>query len=251
MEKLEKIRLTGAPDPRDLSICPLPPDAGADEQTEEEKGVTFRERLSRLRAKPFPVKKILNPRNGLIAACVALIAVAGYLNVRFSTPSGDLPEDAPVKVEDNASQNSAAPQDFFAQAVISRERVRDEAIDVLRELTENESADAAARQDAYVQMNRLADEISSEVNIENLVRSKGFEQCVAVVNEKNVNVIVQSKGLTPGEVAQIKEIVYVQTGVLPKDIKIIERDADEVMATAAPSSVPAPASTAASSKAAL
>ena len=139
---------------------------------------------------------------------------------------------------DTGAQEKESIESFFAQAVISRERVRDEAIDVLRELTEDESADALARQEAFDQMNRLAEEISSEVNIENLVRSKGFQQCVAVVNQESVNVIVQSEGLTPGEVAQIKEIVYVQTGVLPKSIKIIEKSAGNE--AAAPSQSLAP-----------
>lgn len=198
---------------------------------------------SKLHWKPFPWKAVFNPRNALIAACIALVAVAGILNVRFSTPVTDIPS-APTDVESppntqTGSQQEESLESFFAQAVISRERVRDEAIDVLRELTEDESADALARQDAYDQMNRLAEEISSEVNIENLVRSKGFQQCVAVVNQENVNVIVQSEGLTPGEVAQIKEIVYVQTGVLPKNIKIIEKSAPA--ATGSPAATQAPA----------
>ncbi len=218
------------------SLCPIPEEEPVGEG--EEKGInTLLAKLGgwgeKLRFKPFPWKAILNPRNALIASCVVLIAVAGYLNVRFSTPALDVPSsptDVPDTQENTGSNQDAMDPvaDFFAQAVISRERVRDEAIDVLRELTEDETADALARQDAYDRMNRLAEEISTEVNIENLVRSKGFTQCVAVVSGENVNVIVQSEGLTPGEVAQIKEIVYVQTGVLPKNIKIIEKSSQEV-----------------------
>ena len=227
MQKLETIRMSGDPNGT-TELCPVVETEereGVEPVSEKERGrlKEFFSRMKKPGPKPFPWKAI-NPRNGLIAACVALIAVAGYLNIRFSVPALTEPSDEPADAP-QTTQNADASEDgdFFAQAVISRERVRDEAIDVLRELTESETADAQARQDAYVQMNRLAEEISSEINIENLVRSKGFEQCVAVVNEKNVNVIVQSAGLTPGEVAQIKEIVYVQTGVLPKDIKIIER----------------------------
>ncbi len=225
MQKLETIRMAGDPN-CETGLCPVAVEEQCpEEEAAEEPGglKAFLAKLKKPGPKPFPWKMI-NPRSGLIAACVALIAVAGYLNIRFSVPAAteltDEPADAPQLSQTAEALESA---DFFAQAVISRERVRDEAIEVLRELTESDNADDSARQDAYVQMNRLADEISSEINIENLVRSKGFEQCVAVVNEKNVNVIVQSDGLTPGEVAQIKEIVYVQTGVLPKDIKIIER----------------------------
>lgn len=231
MEKLQTITLGSDPVlPPDAPLCPV------EEPVSQPEPAGVQGLVSRLNGwkeklhwKPIPWKTLCSPRNALIASCVALIAVAGYLNVRFSTPLQDVPS-APIDgiqppTQEDSNTSAGSLESFFAQAVISRERVRDEAIDVLRELTENESADEVARQDAYEQMNRLADEISSEVNIENLVRSKGFAQCVAVVSQENVNVIVQSEGLTPGEVAQIKEIVYVQTGILPQNIKIIERSA--------------------------
>lgn len=223
------------------ALCPLPEEA--EEIAPKEGGMAkllakLEGMKEKLNWKDFPWKKIFNPRNALVASCVALIAVAGYLNVRFSTPALDTPS-APLEGEQmqesvvpDSTQTGDSSSDFFAQAVISRERVRDEAIDVLRELTEDETADAIARQDAYDRMNQLAEEISTEVNIENLVRSKGFTQCVAVVSGEDVNVIVQSEGLTPGEVAQIKEIVYVQTGVLPKNIKIIEKSARDSLVSA-------------------
>ena len=234
MQKLETIRMSQDPC-AETGICPVDVTGQSEDEQAlpEEKSGRFKAFFERIRKpgpKPFPWKAI-NPRNGLIA-------VAGYLNIRFSSPAADIadsPADAPQTTEIDLE---TGVEDFFAQAVISRERVRDEAIEVLRELTESADADETARQDAYVQMNRLADEISSEINIENLVRSKGFEQCVAVVNDKNVNVIVQSAGLTPGEVAQIKEIVFIQTGVLPKDIKIIERSPDAGQPSDAPEETP-------------
>jgi len=228
MEKFETITLPelSYTEPETQALCE------AEEATADEKGKAVKPLLKKLgfksglKFKPIPWKNLFNARNALVASCIALILVAGYLNVRFSTPLEETPS-APGNVSDQApgEESGSSEENFFAQAVISRERVRDEAIDVLRELTEDESADAAARQEAYEQMNRLAEEISSEVNIENLVRSTGVEQCVAVVSGDDVNVIVRSDGLTPGEVAQIKEIVYLQTGVIPNNVKIIERAA--------------------------
>lgn len=229
MEKFETITLpdVGCEESVAQALC-VP-----EEQSEEEREKAVKPLLKKLgfkgdglKFKPIPWKNIFNAKNALVASCIALIVVAGYLNVRFSTPLDETPS-APgnVSQESPETESGADDENFFAQAVISRERVRDEAIDVLRELAEDDTADAAAKQEAYEQMNRLAEEISSEVNIENLVKSKGFEQCVAVVSGEDVNVIVRSDGLTPGEVAQIKEIVYLQTGVVPGNVKIIERAA--------------------------
>jgi stage III sporulation protein AH len=71
---------------------------------------------------------------------------------------------------------------------------------------------------------RIASYIEAESNIETLVKSKGFSQCVAVVSEDNVSVIVGTEDtLMANELAQIKEIVYLQTGVDPTAMRITEK----------------------------
>lgn len=39
-------------------------------------------------------------------------------------------------------------------------------------------------------------EMNSEVNIETLVKAKGFEECVAVISDEKCSIIVKSEGLT-------------------------------------------------------
>jgi hypothetical protein len=65
--------------------------------------------------------------------------------------------------------------------------------------------------------------MQKESNIESLVISKGFEECVAVINEGKCNVIVKCDGLLANQISQIKEIIYEQAAINPIDIKIIEK----------------------------
>ena len=95
---------------------------------------------------------------------------------------------------------------------------------VLQQVVDSTDAMEDVKSEAYTSINTIAAEIECESNIEQLVLAKGFEQCLAVVNENSASVIVKSDGLLANEVAQIKEIVYEQSGVLPKDIKIIEKN---------------------------
>ncbi|MBR2635205.1 MAG: SpoIIIAH-like family protein [Clostridia bacterium] len=169
--------------------------------------------------KPFPWKKI-NAKNALIVGCLVLVAVAGYLNARFGAPTENPevndPPESPV-VENTENEN------FFATAVIDRERARGEALEVLVNITEDEAASESAKSDAFTQMERIANETSWEIDIENLVKAKGFQECVAIINNDTANIVVESDGLTAGQIAQIKEIVYLESSIQPKDIKIIER----------------------------
>lgn len=177
-------------------------------------------------------KKYLNARTAVLTASVLIIAVAGYVNVKFSVPptnSDDLingismnalsPEN--LDTENVNVENEA--EDYFALSVINRERVRDEAMEMLLDLTNSDAVDAVAKLDAYTEMTRMANEITNEANIESLVKAKGFNNCVAVVSGEDVNVVVESEGLSLNQVAQIKEIVYLECGVHPDNIKIIEK----------------------------
>lgn len=177
------------------------------------------------------ISKYINLRTGALVASVAVIAVAGYINIRYSS-TPEIEESVRVTTEDinaalleKSEEESAVTEsdDYFSLSVINRQRVRDEAMEILLDLTSSEVTDADARADAYSEMTRMANEITNEANIESLVKAKGFNNCVAVVSRDDVNVIVESEGLSINEVAQIKEIVYLECGVHPDNVKIIEK----------------------------
>jgi len=174
---------------------------------------------AREKIKPFPWKAI-NGRNALIAGCLVIVAIAGYLNIRYGTA----PDGALTDVPNEEVQQESDSQSYFTSAIIDRERARGEALEVLVSITEDASASETAKTEAYTQMERIANETSWEIDIENLVKAKGFEECVAIINEETANIVVSSEGLTPGEVAQIKEIVFLEASIQPKDVKIIEKN---------------------------
>lgn len=178
------------------------------------------------------IKGFLNLRTGALVASVALIAAAGYLNIKFSSaPEKDFENGVNVSIEDintalmeqEMDETVNSEEDYFALSVINRQRVRDEALEILLDLTTSEETDAIAKADAYGEMTRIANEITNEANIESLVKAKGFANCIAVVSNDDVNVVVESEGLSINEVAQIKEIVYLECGVHPDNVKIIEK----------------------------
>ena len=54
-----------------------------------------------------------------------------------------------------------------------------------------------------------------------MIKSKGFEKCIAVLNEKNANIIIKAKDITSQQTLQINEIVSEQTDFSSENIKII------------------------------
>ena len=166
----------------------------------------------------------ISKRNALIALAVILIGCAVFLNVKLLTgDSGD--GYGGYDNENDQSASGGTVTDYFATSIVSRERTRDEAMQVLQSVVDDVNADEAAKAQALLDLTAMASAMENESKIETLVISKGFEQCVAVINGDKVSIIVKSNGLNASQIAQINEIVYEQTGILPININIIEKGA--------------------------
>ena len=112
---------------------------------------------------------------------------------------------------------------YFASTQVSRQRARDEAIEVLQGVIDNEKSDDATKAQALADISQIARDMEAEANIETLIKSKGFEQCVAVINGDAASIVVKSDGLIASKISQINEIVYEQAGISPVKITIIQK----------------------------
>ena len=167
----------------------------------------------------------IGKRNALIALAVILIGCAVVLNIKLLTTEKEDGYGNYDDVGNDQISNGSSNVDYFATSIVSRERTRDEAMQVLQSVVDDVNADEAAKAQALLDLTALANAMENESKIETLVIAKGFEQCVAVINGQKVSVIVKSDGLNAGQIAQINEIVYEQTGILPANINIIEKSA--------------------------
>ena len=147
-------------------------------------------------------------RNLLLAASLIIISLAVFLNWRFN--EGDNSIDGIVAANADQTEtegsndtskvlgesvevgSSVKGQDYFAVSVIDRERVRDEAIETYRNVAESETATQDEKNNALAKMSSLAACMTKEVNIENLIMAKGFEDCVAVVTDAGASVVVKT-----------------------------------------------------------
>ena len=180
------------------------------------------------KAKNFAAK--IGTRNMVVACSVVLIGMAVILNfVMFGNSGPSLGEGDILGTGLGESENVGETERndaYFASAQLSRKQARDQALAVLQTVVDSASADATAKEQASNDISRIASEIQIESNIETLIKSKGFEECVAVIGEGSASIIVRSDGLLPNELSQIKEIVYEHAGIDPVGIKIIEQNSE-------------------------
>lgn len=162
----------------------------------------------------------IGARNLIVICSVMLIGAAVVLN--FVLFGNSEPGIIDGELIENEAGEYASSENYFASAQLSRQQARDQAIAVLQSVVTSDAAEAS-REQANADISRIASEIETEAAIETLIKSKGFEECVAVISEGTASVIVSSDGLLPNELSQIKEIVWEQAGIDPLKIKIIEK----------------------------
>ena len=172
-------------------------------------------------------------RRGMVVICsVLLVGTAVTLNLLLF--NGKKTEGKGLAIDRSAldaaavdgaeDAETASVYNYFEAMQLSRRQARDEAMEVLLSVAESETAVEEMKKEALTSIEQIAQDIENESNIETLILSKGFARCVAVVSGDSASVIVKSAGLLPSEIAQISEIVYEQAGIVPANLKIIEKD---------------------------
>lgn len=174
------------------------------------------------------VPKLKLGRRPIIVACaVLLIAAAVVLNVVLFSDQGEpVDPSAPSggDVTNEGGDAAVSEQDgYFSATQVSRQRARDEALEVLQSVVDSDSADEATKTEALLEIADLAKAMEAEANIETLILAKGFAQCVAVINGDTCSVVVSGTELQENQIAQINEIVYEQSGILPTNIRIVTK----------------------------
>lgn len=186
----------------------------------------------------------IGQRNLVIAGAVTLIIAAVAVNwVIFSgddTKDGyDYDASAGMNTNYGTTLNTGAvgdeiskptgsePNDvdsYFSTVEVSRQRARDEALEVLNAVVENVDASDAVKAEAMAEIQTIAKEMSQETNIESILMSKGFTQCLAVINGGSANIVVRAEGqLQASQLAQINAVVYEQAGIEPVNITIVAK----------------------------
>ena len=173
----------------------------------------------------------IGKRNMIIAASFVVVAAALIVGITvFSKQDEGFDYSQGVGLDDTNSgtsnqdtQSNSAADTYFSSVQVNRQRTRDEALEVLQGVVDNQDSTATAKEEALADINKMAKIMEAEANIETLIVAKGFEECVAVISGESASVVVKSEGLQAAQISQINEIVYEQSGILPVNIKIIQR----------------------------
>ena len=165
--------------------------------------------------------KVFGKKHIALAVMVMALGAAVWLNMKFSSTKY-LGEAKYVSSDTQAVETSAKVEtDYFTAAKKEREQALEDATELIEETLKSSTLTDADKKAALNSTKELALRIETEVNIETLLKAKGFKKAVAVLGEKGANIVVESEGLTTAQTLQIQDIVTEETKIPLSNIKIV------------------------------
>ena len=190
-------------------------------------------------------------RQIILAALVLALGSAVYLNWRFSSPNDFIAETSTTstkelgqaqfvnntvenaQVETNEEKNENTENNegdgtveknsaYFEKTKFERQKAREEAIKNIKDIIEDEKSSEETKKEAVKQAALIAQKIEEEANIVALVKAKGFEQCLAFIQNDECTIVVGGQPLTELLATQIKDIACSQGKIAVDKIKILE-----------------------------
>ncbi len=177
--------------------------------------------------------KFFGKKQVLLGTLVVALGVAVYLNYYFAEqpvnkPDTDAPTTQSTASDKNLgealnvnSNNVNTAKVYFEQARENRESAREEATELVKEVMSDVKVTDEQLQTATEQLTAMAKAIEQESKIEELIKAKGFTECIVYIEGENCSVIVQSEGLSVQDTTKISQIVTAQSDISAQNINIV------------------------------
>lgn len=177
-----------------------------------------------------------------VALAVMVVALAGavWLNMKYSsndinttdTSSKYLGQAEYVNgtvsnaVDDLRGQTPA--EKYFNSLRSDRLKSRNEAYEMLEETISKTNLSEEEKKTAIDLSAELSARTEKEAAIETLLRAKGFSASLAIIGDKDINIIIKCDEILPAQTVQIQDAVTSQTNFTPAAIKIVAMSDSEI-----------------------
>lgn len=169
----------------------------------------------------------------VMASLIVALSTAIFINYKYSAVDGAIDISGMLsktqylgdaQFVNEAVTNAKAQKDYFSETRKNREKSRENTMASLKEIVDDVKASSEAKAAASEKISALADKSETENSIETLICSKGFADCVAVITDNGISVVVKTpkKGLLESETMQIQDIITNSFNFPLENIKIIE-----------------------------
>ena len=123
--------------------------------------------------------------------------------------------------EQLTSEANMQKSSYILDMKMTREKQRNDLAEELNEMINNPSTSEETRKEASEMKLKLVKDQDTELKIENLLSTKGFEDALVYISDGKVNVVVNEDSFGKEDAAKIFDLVAEQAGVEYDNIKLM------------------------------
>lgn len=113
--------------------------------------------------------------------------------------------------------------DYFAETRLEREKMYSQTLEIYQNMLENPEVNETQKAIAVQEISNINNIKNGIMISENLIKNKGFEDVIVLVNNENVSVVVKSLMLNQEEIAKIQNIISRELNVELSKINISKK----------------------------
>lgn len=121
------------------------------------------------------------------------------------------------------TEASMASKNYFVEYRLSRDKLRASIVDRLDQIVNNENTSESTRDDAQKEIIKLGNNSEKELQIEGLIKSKGYDDAIVFLTDQDIKVVVSAANLTEQDMVKILEIIKSETSYDSNNIKIMKK----------------------------
>ena len=142
--------------------------------------------------------------------------------------NGDVQEDnntqtnnqIPEKPTSQTNNTAQTDKSYYTQSRLDREKMYSQMLENYQKILESDNLSAEEKTIAQEEIKRINNEKNAIMIAENLIKTKGFEEVIIFVNNRNVSVVVRAEKLDESQIAQIQNIVTRELNVKVTNINV-------------------------------
>lgn len=129
------------------------------------------------------------------------------------------------QAKENEEEAKAEEEDdgYFEESKLARDTMYSQTLETYQGMLNNSNVSEEQKTIVTQEISKLNKEKNAIMICENLISTKGFENCVIFINVDSISVIIEADELKTDEIAQIQNIISREIGAEVENIHIMTR----------------------------